>query len=214
MLTICQPQSAGSPKAEEQAAFLKMLPAIRRAALISFRGFDAELREDLTSEVIARAYLFFAALAKRGQLDRALPTPLAHFAIGQVRAGRRVGSRLTVRDVLSRHARHQKGFDVERLDYFDDQEDCWREVLLEDKRATPADIAICRLDFAAWLRTLKAKIRKVALALACGETTTAVAKMFGLTPARISQIRAWLRESWEAFQGESTIRKRLRPVAA
>jgi hypothetical protein len=37
--------------------------------------------------------------------------------------------------------------------------------------------------------------------LASGETTSAAAKKFGVTPARISQLRQWLKESWEAFKG-------------
>ncbi len=39
------------------------------------------------------------------------------------------------------------------------------------------------------------------MALAAGETTSAAAEMFGVSPARISQIRELLRKSWEAFQG-------------
>jgi transposase-like protein len=76
---------------------------------------------------------------------------------------------------------------------------------VEDKRATPADVAACRIDFAEWLRRLTARLRKIALALAAGETTSAAARMFGVTPARISQIRQWLKESWEAFQGEARV---------
>jgi hypothetical protein len=56
-------------------------------------------------------------------------------------------------------------------------------------------------DFASWLRLLPTLRRKIALALASGETTSATAKKFGVTPARISQLRQWLKESWEAFQG-------------
>jgi hypothetical protein len=210
MIAICDPQSAISSKADNHAAFLKLLPAIRRAAQISFRKAGPELRDDMVSEVIARAYVGFAALAERGQLERALPTPLARYAIAQVRAGRRVGSRLRIRDVMSQYAQFQKCFVVERLDKFDDEENCWEQLVVEDRRATPADVAICRIDFAAWLRSLGARIRKIALALARGETTTTVAKMFNVTAARISQLREWLKKSWEAFHGEGVIRKRLR----
>jgi hypothetical protein len=202
MLAVCESQPNSSSQANQQA-FLKMLPTICRAVRISFGKIGAEALDELTSEVVAGAYVLFTSLAKRGRLDLALPTPLAKYAIAQVRTGRRVGNRLRIGDVMSPYAQFQKGFDVERLDSYDDQDGCWREVLLEDKRATPAEVAICRIDFAAWLRTLKAKIRKVALALARGETTQAVAKMFHLSPARISQIRQWLKKSWEAFHGES-----------
>jgi hypothetical protein len=105
---------------------------------------------------------------------------------------------------MSGYAQNCKGFQVERLDYFDDEENCWQEVVVEDKRATPAEIAACRIDFASWLRLLPSRRRKIALVLAGGETTNATAKKFGLTAARISQLRQWLKESWDAFQGGGT----------
>jgi transposase len=40
------------------------------------------------------------------------------------------------------------------------------------------------------------------LALANGWTTKAAAQMFGVSTARISQLRQWPKESWEAFQGQ------------
>ena len=156
----------------------------------------------------------YARLIERGQADRALPSPLARFAIAQVRAGRRVGNRLRISDVLSNNAQYQKGFQVEALDQFDEEEECWQQVLIDDKRATPADVAACRIDFAEWLRRLTARLRKIALALGSGETTKDAAKQFGLSPARISQLREWLRKSWEAFQGEAVISGRLQPAAA
>src|SRR5450631_4307334 len=123
------------------AAFLSMLPAIRRTAQISFRKVRPELRDELIEEVVANCYVAYARLIERGQADRALPSPLARFAIAQVRVGRRVGNRLRIRDALSSYAQFQKGFQVERLDSFDDEEDCWQQVLIEDKRATPAEVA-------------------------------------------------------------------------
>jgi transposase-like protein len=61
---------------------------------------------------------------------------------------------------------------------------------------------------------LTTRLRKIALALASGETTKAVAKMFDLSPARISQLRAWLKKSWEEFQGEADTGGRPQPTAA
>ncbi len=198
--------SAKRPKSKckasaQHAAFLAMLPAIRRSAQVAFRKLPPELRHDLIEEVVANSYVAFARLVERGHADRALPTPLARFAITQIRVGRRVGSRLRIGDALSTYAQYRKQFFVERLDHFSEEKGCWGEILVEDKRATPADVAACRIDFTEWLRRLTARLRKIALALAAGETTSAAAKMFGVTPARISQIRDLLRKSWEAFQG-------------
>jgi hypothetical protein len=52
---------------------------------------------------------------------------------------------------------------------------------------------------------LTARLGKIALALASGETTKSAAEKFGLSPAWISQLREWLRKSWEAFQCEAVI---------
>jgi hypothetical protein len=184
------------------ARFLAMLPSIRRRAHITFRAAHPELREELVQEVVASSFAAYARLVELGKEELAFPYPLARFAIGQVRAGRQLGNPVRIREVLSGYAQHHKSFQVERLDYFDEEENCWREIVVEDKRATPADIAACRIDFASWLRLLPTRRKKIALALASGETTTATAKKFGVTPARISQLRQWLKESWQAFQGE------------
>ena len=58
---------------------------------------------------------------------------------------------------------------------------------------------------AGWFRVLPRRRRKIALMLASGETTSEAAKKFGVTAARISQLRLWLRESWDAFQGQATM---------
>jgi hypothetical protein len=214
MIATTEPQSATSTKLTSHAAFLVMLPAIRRTAQITFRKVRPELRDELIEEVVANCFVAYARLVERGQADRALPSPLARFAIAQVRAGRRIGSRLRIRDVLSNYAQFKNGFQVERLDSFDEEEDCWQEVVVEDKRATPADVAACRLDFAEWLCRLTVRLRKIALALAAGETTKGAAERFGLSPARISQLRDGLKKNWEAFQGDAEIARHPQPAAA
>jgi hypothetical protein len=214
MIAAIKTQESRTETPANHAAFVAMLPAIRRTAQITFRKLRPELRDELIEEVVANCYVAYARLIERGQADRALPSPLARFAIAQVRAGRRVGNRLRISDALSTYAQYQKGFQVERLDQFDDEEDCWQQILIEDKRATPADVAACRIDFAEWLRRLTARLRKIALALASGETTKGVAEQFGLSPARISQLREWLKKSWEAFQGEAVFDGRPQPAAA
>ena len=85
---------------------------------------------------------------------------------------------------------------------------CWSKI-----GGRPAEIAACRIDFAEWLRRLTARLRKIALALAAGETTNAAARMFGVSPARISQIRDLLRRSWEEFQSGPEIGAQLQPAA-
>jgi hypothetical protein len=183
------------------ADFIEMLPTISRSAQIGFRTVPAEARQELVQEVIANCFAAFARLVELGKQDLTYPTVLARFGIAQVRDGRRVGGRLGRNDVLSECAQRRTGYQVERLDSFDKPDDQWRAQLIEDRHAGPAETAICRLDFAAWLRRLPRRQRKIALSLASGETTSAAANRFGVTAARISQLRRWLKESWETFQG-------------
>ena len=55
------------------------------------------------------------------------------------------------------------------------------------------------MDFAAWLRSLPKRDRKMAVTLATGETTVEAAKQFGVSPSRISQVRRELQDSWNDF---------------
>jgi hypothetical protein len=197
------PQSEAVPAWHEP--FLQMLPAIQKHAHHAFRRLDPEAREDAVHEVIAYAVVAFARLVQLGKADLAYPSVLARYGVAQLREDRRVGNRWRIGEVLSKYAQRKKGFVVERLDGFDEEENAWREVLMEDKRATPADLATMRLDFQAWLDILRPRQRRIAKALATGESTGAVARKFKLSSGRISQLRRELKTSWETFQGEAEV---------
>jgi hypothetical protein len=183
-----------------QQQFLTMLPQIRRQAAFAFRAQRAEAREELVEEVVALAYAAFVRLARRGKAALAYPTPLASFAIRRVRGGRSLGCPQNKDDVLSPYARRIRGFTVERLDECDPQAGTWHQLLVEDRRAGPAETAAARLDLADWFRSLSPRQRRIARALALGEQTKVVAQRFGLTCGRISQLRSWFRRHWERFQ--------------
>jgi hypothetical protein len=189
-----------------QHTFLAMLPQIRRQAWMAFRNQRAEARAELIQEVVANAYCAFAQLVRCGKQAVAYPTPLAQFAIRQVRAGRRVGSRLNQQDLLSPYARRIQGFTIERLDQQDQPRGTWRQILVEDQHAGPAETAAARIDVTAWLGTLSRRQCQIAKALALGASTEEVARQFGICPARISQLRSWFRQRWERFQ--STTQRR------
>ena len=125
----------------------------------------------------------------------------ARYAIARVHGGRSVGSRLNVRDVASTWCRRRKDVQVESLDRAEPGSGL-RAHLIEDRRAGPAEIAAARLDVAAWFRTLPRRDRRIAKALAAGETTSATAMLFNMSAARVSQLRHELRQSWRIFQGE------------
>ncbi len=184
-------------KVQEDERFLDMLPRIRSQARRAFRQLRPEHKDELVQEVVVNAYSAFVRLVQRGKADVAFATPLANYAIRQVIAGRRVANKLSLCDVLSPQA--HSGIVVERLDVFDEQQCQWRQVLVEDRHAGPAEIAASRIDVTAWLRSLSQRNRRMAKTLAMGETTTEVARRFNLSRPRVSQLREELKASWEKF---------------
>jgi hypothetical protein len=189
---------------DPRLTFLEMLPSIYRAANFAFRRKRRALREDFVAEVIANAFTAFKRLIERGKAQLAYPTVLARFAIRQVLQGRRVGSRLNINDVLSPYAQRCRQFHVQSL-HRHYEYGHWEDLVVEDRRSTPAEVAACRLDFRAWLSRLDHRKREIALRLASGESTTEAASRLGVCPARISQFRTELRNSWQAFQGEQEV---------
>ena len=185
-----------------QDRFLELLPQIRTQASIAFRSEKSELRDELIAEVIANCFVAFVRLMDRGLDEVIYPTPLTQYAIRQVRSGRKVGSKQNVQDVSSKYAQRSKGFVLESLDHFSKRRQEWKEVLVEDRHAGPAETAACRIDFSDWLQSLPRRSRRIAETLAAGETTKKAAKRYRVSPGRISQLRRELKDDWEAFQGE------------
>jgi hypothetical protein len=173
-----------------------MLPAIRRHLRVVFRRLDPEARAEAVQEGVCNAMIAYVRLHERGKLEKAYPSPLAKYAARQVWDGRKVGGSLNVKDVSSGYCQRLKHVVLERLDKWD-RDEGWLEIVIEDRSATPADVARVRLDFAAWLKTLPRRDRKVALELARGDRTGEVARKYDLSEGRISQLRRELHLSWE-----------------
>ncbi len=181
------------------AGYLKLLPAIRSQLRFAFRYLATEARQEAIQEGLASTLVAYRRLVQQGRAEIARPSPLANYAVRQFFAGRLTGNRLNVRDLTSTAGRLRHGFTIERLDRWDDRDECWQEVLVEDRSCTPAELAASRIDFAAWLATLSARDRKIAKLLASGHSTSEVSEATGLSWARISQKRRELKDSWDQF---------------
>ena len=160
MIALVKSNSEVATQNSQHARFLTMLPQIRRQALAAFRNQRYEVREELIQEVIANSYRAWVLLVRRGKESVVYPTPLAQFAIRQVRGGRRVGGRLNLHDILSPQARRHYGITTERIDRRDPQNGVWNEQLVEDRKAGPAETAAARLDLTAWLARCRSEIAR------------------------------------------------------
>jgi len=182
--------------------YLQMLPVIRFYAELAFRDYDAESREDLVTEVVANTLVAYVRLVLLGKTGIAYPAVLARYGIRQTLDGRHVGGHLNINDVSSSYAQKRRGIVVERLDRPSPDQPSWSEIVIEDRRAGPAEVAATRIDFAAWLDTLPRRDRGIAESLAIGSRTSEVATQFQVSESRVSQLRRELADSWHAFVGD------------
>jgi len=155
--------------------------------------------------VVANACCAFQRLAALDKLDLAYASPLARFGVAQVRDGRRVGTRINSRDVYSARAQSRRGFRLESLELAGNRSGTWSEILADDSFTPVPDQAAFRLDFTAWLKRLGRRDRRVAEFLALGHSPSDAARRFHISRARVSQLRAQLRASWEQLQCDHSV---------
>jgi hypothetical protein len=198
----CSASQATSIEPDRDAKFLAMLPRIRRQAGYYLRRLPTDERVEAIQEIVASAFVSYVRLIERGKAELAFAGPLGRYAACQYLRGRRVGSRMNGDDVTSHYCRQKKGLSLEQLDHFDDPTNEWEQLIVEDKHSTPAEVASMRIDFRAWLESLPERTRHVAETLATGEGTSHVARMFGCSASRISQLRRELYRGWLAFTGD------------
>src|SRR5450432_11871 len=180
-----------------------MLPRIRRRAAYHLRHVSKKDRAEAVQEVVACAYVNYVRLIERGKSDLAYAGPLARYAACQYLGGRRVGSRMNCHDISSAYCQRRSGIMVEQLDRFDAPTSEWEQLVVEDRHSTPAEVATTRIDFRAWLESLPVRTRHVAETLATGEATGRVARIFGCSASRVSQLRRELYDAWLVFTGEA-----------
>ena len=185
-----------------QTAFLMILPRIQSQAWNAFQGLSFDLKQELQSEVVGHCWKSFIKLFELGRHEDVSPMTLARFAIRAVRSGRRMGASLNINDVSSNYCQRRLGIRTTPFCMIDQNGEKWAESLIADERARPDQLVMARIDFSEWLQTLKPLHRKVAEHLSLGESTHSTARIFNLTPGRISQIRRLLEQSWLSFQTE------------
>ncbi|MCE9552488.1 MAG: hypothetical protein K8T91_03800 [Planctomycetes bacterium] len=188
-----------------QQNFMTILPAITNHAKIRFRGLPADQREEAIQEAVAAACAGYQKRAASGRLHVAYLSTLADHAARHVNQGRHVGGRQdTSKDVLSPTAQRRHGVHVAS---YHDQHPAgrgvsWRDTLIAKRRDSIPDAAAMRVDFAVWLKTLCHRDRRIIFALIAGERPSTLADRFGVSNARISQLRRRYEREWHVFQGE------------
>jgi hypothetical protein len=180
-----------------QSTFTAMLPEIEQKLRLAFCRLDPESRDDAIEEGIVHSLLAFVRLHEQCREEIATPSSLAWYSSRQVKRGRPAAGRMNGKDPLSRYAQIGNRIQIER------QPRNWIDAIVQDRRAAVADQVAAKMDVAAWFATLTKRMKEIAKDLAFGCSTSEVAKKYGVTPGRISQLRRVLAGSWAAFQGEA-----------
>jgi hypothetical protein len=208
--------SAGSNSLH--ARFLGIVPIIERHGEVYFRFEKCrERRADRIAEMVGLAWKWFVRLAHRGKDATRFPTVLASFAARAVKCGRRVAGMTRAADVLNEICQQRRGFAVESLPVSTSttHENLYAAVngqrsldafeeRLQDNTQTPVPEQVAfRLDFPAWLTTRTERDRRIIEQMARNERTKDLARQFGISPARISQLRRAYQDDWTRFADAS-----------
>lgn len=179
-----------------QSAFLAMLPEIKQRLRAEFWQLGPEAREDAIEEAIVHSLLSYCRLHEQGRAEVATPMSLAWYSARQIKRGRPSVGSINSKEPLSRYAQIGNGIQVEPLG------SNWMDAMVEDKKAAVPDQVAAKIDVAAWFATLTERMTGIAKDLAFGFSTSEVARKYGLSAGRISQVRRILEESWTTFQPE------------
>jgi hypothetical protein len=107
---------------------------------------------------------------------------MARFAVAQVKDGRRVGGRLNCEDISSLYWQRRKGVVIERLHHFHVEENAWEEIVVEDRNATPAEVAH-HAEFGRQRDVLESERREIAKQRRSESLLAPVMESFGLLRA-------------------------------
>jgi hypothetical protein len=187
-----------------QRRFLTLLPKIELHGRIYFRYVKCPIqREEVIAEMVGLCWQWFLSLARRGKDATRFPSALASFAARAVQSGRRLAGMERPRDVLSGRAQREHAFVVEKLpDCSTLSTNLLTEALIDNTQTPVPDQVAFRSDFPAWRLTRTERDRRVVDDLMRGERTLDVSRKYGLSPARISQLRREFHDDWSRFTAD------------
>ena len=189
------------PAHDLHAGFLLLLPRLAAHGRAYFRHVACpQRRDDLAAEAVAIAWAWYCRLALAGKDPHQFAATFVHRALLQARCHRRLCGSHRAKDVLSPLAQARHGFRASCQGSSGQGQPL--DALAFDTRTPPPEQAAFRLDFPRWLASLPERQRRVAMDLMAGERALDVARGHGISPARVSQMRAEMRRGWCRFHGE------------
>lgn len=184
------------------ATFLThILPRVVLHARIFFRGERCPgKRDDRIAEATAIAWKWYRVLVKRGKDPAQFPARFATLAALAVKNGRKVSGMEKAKDVLNSRAQVKHAFTVGSMPMASTlTANPFAEALTDNTQTEIPEQVAFRLDFPAWLGTRTHRDRRIIEGMGKGERTSDLADRFGLSEARVSQMRCEFKEDWLRF---------------
>ena len=199
--------------AELHSRFMDLLPRIESHGRIRFRFLKPDRKEEVLQELRSLAWLWFKRLAQRGKDAANFLAKFNDFLVRAVCSGRRILGNEKAKDVLCERTQRRRGFQVVRLPmatrashesrcstvHGQRHHDAFEERLSDNSITPIPDQAAFRIDWPAWKQTQSERDRRIIDDLMAGERTFEVSQKYGLSSARISQLRRKLRDDCEGF---------------
>jgi hypothetical protein len=201
MITSATPSCCPSAHQATQQAFLGILPRLKLHGKVYFRDLkDPERREEAICEMLALAWSWFVRLAERGKDATQFASVLATYAARAVRAGRRLCGQEKTKDVLSPLAQQRRGFSVSTLSDGSSLAGNVLDEALQDNTITPiVEQVQFRLDFPRWRGSRCERDRRLIDDLMVGGRAYEMARKYGLSRSRVSELRRQFFEDWSNF---------------
>jgi hypothetical protein len=201
MLATTGPAAPAAGPDPPPAPFLALLPAVRRAAEARFQFVRCPgRRADLVAEAVALAFAWHARLVARGRDPVRFAVTFARLAALAAGAGRRLCGQDPAAEPLSPRCRARHDVRVLSLPYGDPAGAPEMADALTDNMKSPVPAQVqFRFDFPAWLGRQSPARRRLIGLLALGHRTLDAARLIGISPARVSQLRRQFRADYLAF---------------
>jgi hypothetical protein len=203
--------------ADLHARFLELLPRIELHGRIYFRHVPCRHRKaEAIQEMIALGWLWFVRLARKGKDPSEFVRPFVSFLARAVSSGRKLTGIEKAKDVMNPFNQRRHGFTVEslpmspRVNYEElyarpggqELHDVFEERLRDNTRTPVPEQAAFRIDWPVWVKTRTDRDRRIIGDLMSGERTKDVSRKYGLSPARVSQLRQDFHDDWERFNSD------------
>jgi hypothetical protein len=205
MATRTQGKAHARIRAQQiQREFEQALPRIQAHAEVVFRFVRCDHRKaEYIAEATALAWKWWLRLRARGKNPAEFVSAIAGYATRAARSGRRLCGHEKAKDVMSPVAQRNRGFCVCSMPAYSTLTVNPFTEALTDNTQTPVDEqAAFRIDFPAWLTTHHERNRSIIETMATGERTSALSDKYGISPARVSQLRLEFYRDWHIFLGD------------